>query len=467
MQVVFADTNGSMSNFKEIKTYTDGQFTDVSSEDWFTENVKKAYELGLISGTSETTFTPDSNLNVAEVITLTSRIHDIYYGNNHNFESTTPWYQSYLDYAYKNFLTIESVNNSNEDPFVPFYGKNFTQDVTRGHFAMFLAWALPEKEFEAINNIPYGSIPDVEEDECYDEIYLLYNAGILAGSDEYGTFNQYSPIKRSEVAAIITRVVDKSLRKEFKLTSTLDKLQGVWSYKPLSTAQGELVIAGNEYTDTFINGDTVRLRKGTITLEDNNTTIRFKGTEYTNLVYTGIEKTEKKMQIVDVSDSIMTLRSSSDTTTYNKINTPDVTEQAIERLGDLLKLDESDFYEYPYKFRTLTSVTNAQCTSSSPILSTDSKEGYVPGYEVYTYEFPMVAKTNLEAYENYFKPYIEYLNTVNGLTKTKVTGNELLAPFKDVSYYYELDGLKNVVSVSWNLHEYTERVTIMIMFFKN
>ena len=168
IQVVFADTNGNMSNFKKTKTYTNGQFSDVLTNDWFAENVKKAYELGLISGTSETTFTPDSNLNVAEVITLTSRIHDIYYGNNHNFESTTPWYQSYLDYAYKNFLTIESVNNSNEDPFVPFYGKNFTQDVTRGHFAMFLAWALPEKEFEAINNIPYGSIPDVEEDECYD-----------------------------------------------------------------------------------------------------------------------------------------------------------------------------------------------------------------------------------------------------------------------------------------------------------
>ena len=79
----------------------------------------------------------------------------------------------------------------------------------------------------------------------------------------------------------------------------------------------------------------------------------------------------------------------------------------------------------------------------------------------------MVAKTNLEAYENHFKPYIEYLNTVNGLTKTKVTGNELLAPFKDVSYYYELDALKEVVCISWSLNEINEVVTIRIMFFKN
>lgn len=39
-QTVFADVTGSMLNFKKTKTYTSGQFADVSEDDWYAENVK-------------------------------------------------------------------------------------------------------------------------------------------------------------------------------------------------------------------------------------------------------------------------------------------------------------------------------------------------------------------------------------------------------------------------------------------
>lgn len=70
--VVSANTNGSMENFKSSKTYTTGQFVDVSNSDWYAENVKMAYELSLVNGTSDTTFSPNSNLTIAEAITLAS-----------------------------------------------------------------------------------------------------------------------------------------------------------------------------------------------------------------------------------------------------------------------------------------------------------------------------------------------------------------------------------------------------------
>ena len=44
------------------------------------------------------------------------------------------------------------------------------------------------------------------------EVYTLYRAGIIAGSDEYGTFNPDSRIRRSEVAAILVRILDASKR---------------------------------------------------------------------------------------------------------------------------------------------------------------------------------------------------------------------------------------------------------------
>ncbi len=49
-------------------------------------------------------------------------------------------------------------------------------------------------------------------DRYADEIYMLYRAGITIGSDARGTFNPDKFIKRSEVAAIVTRMVDDSLR---------------------------------------------------------------------------------------------------------------------------------------------------------------------------------------------------------------------------------------------------------------
>ena len=56
------------------------------------------------------------------------------------------------------------------------------------------------------------------EDPCADSIYQLYDAGVLSGNDEYGTFMPQSNIRRSEVAAIVTRIADPNLRKIFVLS---------------------------------------------------------------------------------------------------------------------------------------------------------------------------------------------------------------------------------------------------------
>ena len=52
-----------------------------------------------------------------------------------------------------------------------------------------------------------------------DAVYLLYRAGVLTGSDSAGTFRPDSTIKRSEAAAIVTRMADPSLRQRITLTS--------------------------------------------------------------------------------------------------------------------------------------------------------------------------------------------------------------------------------------------------------
>lgn len=49
----------------------------------------------------------------------------------------------------------------------------------------------------------------IENEEVRDCIYTLYNAGILTGSDAYGTFHPDDGITRAEVAAIMARIIDR------------------------------------------------------------------------------------------------------------------------------------------------------------------------------------------------------------------------------------------------------------------
>ena len=65
-----------------------------------------------------------------------------------------------------------------------------------------------------------GAIPDVpfiSGNYVSTRIYAFYRAGILTGSNEQGIFEPDSNIKRSEVAAILTRMFDSTARKSITL----------------------------------------------------------------------------------------------------------------------------------------------------------------------------------------------------------------------------------------------------------
>ena len=205
---VYANTNGSMDNFNKINTYKEGQFYDVPSSEWYAENVKTAYELGLVNGTSTITFSPYSNLTIAEAITLASRLHNIYYGNTYSFVSGEVWYQTYVDYAISNRIIYS-------DSY-----RNFDAFATRSQFAQIFAKALPDDALMTINQVADNSIPDVDMQSSYSgDVYKLYRAGILTGNDEKGTFTPNTNIQRCAVAAIISRMANANLRQHITLNN--------------------------------------------------------------------------------------------------------------------------------------------------------------------------------------------------------------------------------------------------------
>ena len=196
----------SMDNFKTERDYPAGQFTDVVAGSWYAGSVETAYELGLVEGTSKTTFSPNDPITISSTLALACRLYSTYYGDNATFTGGTIWYQPYVDYAIaKGIITSGQYSDYNAN-------------ATRRQFAAIMAKALPASALKGINTVEDGGIPDVASGSAnYADIYTLYRAGILTGSDKLGTFLPETTIDRASVSAILSRMAMPSQRQSITL----------------------------------------------------------------------------------------------------------------------------------------------------------------------------------------------------------------------------------------------------------
>lgn len=198
-----ASSSAGMGNFKKIRDYPG--FPDVPASSWFANDVRQAYELGLVNGQTDGKFNPNGDLTVAEALTMASRVHAIYFGNDFAPDSSrTPWYADTVDYA------LECGIIRKEDY------SDYTVKATRADLAN-LFYSIPSHEFPRINRIAW--ISDISPDmEYFHYIYMLYSAGVLTGS-ETGAFQPDNLVTRAEAAAIINRVVLPENRVSFSVTT--------------------------------------------------------------------------------------------------------------------------------------------------------------------------------------------------------------------------------------------------------
>ena len=191
-------------------------FTDVKPDSWYYEDVDNAVRLGIINGKTETTFAPDDNLTYAEAIKLAACMYQLYKdGSVYLVPGGNPWYQIYVDYAKDHGIITENF----------FYKvSNINEKATRAGYMEIFANALPDEALIGINNVPDGSIPDVPMvHESSIGIYKLYRAGILTGVDAKHNCKPEDNIKRCEVAAIITRMMDETKRVKFSMGTTTEE----------------------------------------------------------------------------------------------------------------------------------------------------------------------------------------------------------------------------------------------------
>ena len=185
-------------------------FDDVPDAAWYADYVNLAAQAGLMKGVGNGRFNPSGIMSVAEVVTLTARLHAERNGK------TVPaadgaWYQGAYTYCLQNGLFTASE--------VPL--STMGDSATRFQMADLMDRAVPESEKQAINSVPDGGVPDLRESDPYgDVVYRWYRAGITEG-DQSGRFNGNSQISRAELATILCRLAgltprvgDKDLQPE-------------------------------------------------------------------------------------------------------------------------------------------------------------------------------------------------------------------------------------------------------------
>lgn len=184
-------------------------FIDVLRDSWYYSSVYRAHENSLIDGVGGRRFSPDATLTVAQAIKLSAALHQLDRTGEVSLKNGAGnWYDSYVSYAIANGIL--------EERYAGYSREQMNAPVTRAEFVHIFHGAL--EHYEQLNTVADNAIPDVKLGDAFAaEIYELYRAGILHGNDTAGTFRPESTIKRSEAAAILNRMYDKTARKTVSL----------------------------------------------------------------------------------------------------------------------------------------------------------------------------------------------------------------------------------------------------------
>lgn len=231
----------STTNFQKSKSYAEN-FSDVSAGSAFHDNIAALYEYGLTVGKGDGTFGVRDNVSVGAAIVFAGRIHSLYqYGNTetgadaYSSQKVSSAYAPYVAYLKAEGILSDSLAVACSKP------------ATRGQVAGILADCLPESALPGTwtaevtaAHVTGSYIPDVNPSTPYArEILRLYGCGVSKGSDTRGAYYPSSKVTRGALAAMLTRMVDPSLRSKPEIHSSL--------YSAAGKTWGDLVSGNTAY----------------------------------------------------------------------------------------------------------------------------------------------------------------------------------------------------------------------------
>ena len=182
-------------------------FTDVKENDWFYGDVEYVYNNGLMNGTNETLFSPNSNLTGAMLVTILWRLEGspaASGGNPFDYVPEGQWYTDAIKWA----ATNDIVNGYGDNNFGP------NDSITREQLAVILMRYMNYKEINLPVTVEWIIFADESSISNYamDALQTLNKLGIVNGTgknaDGQTIVNPQGYATRAEAAAILHRFLE-------------------------------------------------------------------------------------------------------------------------------------------------------------------------------------------------------------------------------------------------------------------
>lgn len=177
-------------------------FQDVPVNSWYRDYVRTACESGLISGTSETTFSPDSTMSRGQFVTVLGRFAKVDTASVVNTGKFTdiPTDQYYTPYIH--WAVSEGITNGLTDST---FGPN--ENMTKEQMATLLVRYADSKNMRL--SVPEVILPPFGDQSSISKyakvgVEYLYYVSVISG-DENGNFHPQKAITRAEATTLFVK----------------------------------------------------------------------------------------------------------------------------------------------------------------------------------------------------------------------------------------------------------------------
>ena len=175
-------------------------FTDVSDSDWFYDPVCYVYSQGLMTGTSATTFEPNTSLSRAMLVAVLHRLEGSPAASGSDFTDVAEgdWYAQAVNWA----ASVGVVNGFDDGTFQP------NAAITREQMAAILRNYAAYKGLDvtAADDLANYSDASSVSDWAKESIQWAVGSGLLGGYED-GTLRPQGTTTRAEVASVLQRAL--------------------------------------------------------------------------------------------------------------------------------------------------------------------------------------------------------------------------------------------------------------------
>ena len=221
---------------------TNTAFTDISTH-WAKEDIEFVVSRGLFSGTSNTTFSPNTAMTRGMFVTALGRLANAdvssYTKSSFTDVKSDAYYMGYIEWASKNSI-VNGVGNNKFSP-----DQSITREqmaVIMSNYAKTIGYALPKVHVE-------NTFADNGKISTYakEAVKQMQMAGVISGKNG-NLFDPQGTATRAEVSAVLRRFVELAISSDTMQGWTMND-SGKWMYyENGNPVTGKKDIGGTTYT---------------------------------------------------------------------------------------------------------------------------------------------------------------------------------------------------------------------------